>query len=150
MLGALSRSHWAHLIGHTTPGPIPIVPPALLLERDELGRHWITAADVARLDLSRLRFAVLSTCSSAVRGSDGWMSRSLLARGFIEAGTQGVIASLTPVEDRESADLFRLMYRRLAAGEPAAEALRSAQKELLRSSNGVPGTWMSFVYLGHG
>lgn len=148
VLEELPDYQWAHLIGHTSPGPLPIIPPALLLQRDEAGRAWVTAADVARLDLSQLRFVVLSTCSSAVRGQDGWMSRALLARGFLAAGARGVVGSLSPVDDRKSAELFRLMYRYLASGTPAAEALQRAQIKMLRSSGGEPGTWLSFIYLG--
>ncbi len=67
-----------------------------------------------------------------------------LSRAFLRAGARGTIATLWPVGP-PAADLMARFYPRLAAGEPPAEALAAAKRELRRGRWGHPLYWAPFV-----
>ncbi|HWM91814.1 MAG TPA: CHAT domain-containing tetratricopeptide repeat protein [Thermoanaerobaculia bacterium] len=74
---------------------------------------------------------VLSACDSGrgkELGGEGLLS---LTRAFQFAGARAVVASLWQVSDKGSADLMIRFYRHLRNGEPAADALRQAQLEIV-------------------
>ena len=81
------------------------------------------------------RLATLSACESA-RGQpfagEGLLG---LARALHIAGARNVLASSWRINDRSTADLMAEFYRRLAAGDSEAEALRQAQISVLRREN---------------
>jgi len=113
---------------------------------DQDGR--LESSEIARLDLAG-RTVVLASCRSAggtVLRGEGVMS---LARAFFQAGAHGVVASLWPLRDDESAVLFRRFYRRLAEGETVGEALHGARCEAIEA--GEPAAaWAGLVVLGDG
>lgn len=87
----------------------------------------------------RADLVVLSACDTAVgRRQDGEGLLSL-SRAFLIAGARSVVASLWSVEDLSTSELMIRFYRRLAASEPAGEALRAAQVELLRGPIEIAG-----------
>jgi CHAT domain-containing protein len=62
-----------------------------------------------------------------------------------------VLASLWRVEDRATARLMELFYRRLASGESEAAALAGAQRAMLREPDrGHPFYWAAFILSGSG
>ena len=100
------------------------------------------------------RLVVLSACSSAGGPAGSWQSGLTLARSFLSAGAERVIATLRAVDDEESARLFQTFYRELALGRDAAASLRTAQLETLRwrrqtERTGAP-TWPFVVILDGG
>lgn len=126
---------------------------AVLLASDgtgESGPHdgRLESSEIARLKLGG-RTVVLASCRSAggtVLLGEGVMS---LARAFFQAGAHGVVASLWPLRDDESAALFRRFYRHLAAGETVAGALHTARQEAIAA--GEPAAaWAGLVVLGDG
>lgn len=92
----------------------------------------LTAQQILRLPLSGTELVVLSTCSSAGGPVISWQSGLTLARSFLSAGAKRVVATLHAVDDEESAKLFQIFYRELAAGRSASASLRSAQLSVLR------------------
>jgi CHAT domain-containing protein len=111
----------------------------------------ITATDISRLNLARLRLVVLASCDSL----GGTMTRSEgpmgLARAFLSAGAGTVVASLAPVADRATAALTTLFHREFVNTRDAAAALRLAQLAMLRSSDpelAAPEHWAYFVVVG--
>lgn len=85
-----------------------------------------------RPDLSAARLAVLSACRS---GLSDYLDLPDEALGFpavfLQAGIPAVIGTLWPVADLSSALLIRRFYEvHLKEGQPAGEALRSAQRWL--------------------
>ena len=103
--------------------------------RREGGEGFLTAADVAALDLSA-DLAVLSACETGlgreVRG-EGVVG---LPQAFFRAGARAVVVTSWKVRDRATAELMAAFYERLAHGERPAAALRAAQ---LRSAAGRAG-----------
>lgn len=108
----------------------------------------LQSAEIAGLDLAG-RTVVLASCRSAsgsVLRGEGVMS---LGRAFFQAGAHGVVASLWPLRDDESAALFGRFYRRLAEGVTVGEALRDARREAIAA--GEPAAaWAGLVVLGDG
>jgi len=113
---------------------------------DQDGR--LESSEIARLHLDG-RTVVLASCRSAggtVLRGEGVMS---LARAFFQAGAHGVVASLWPLRDDESAVLFRRFYRRVAEGATVGEALHGARREAIEK--GEPAAaWAGLVVLGDG
>ena len=105
-------------------------------------------------DIYNLRLAadlvVLSACQTGlgkeVRG-EGLMG---LTRAFLYAGAPRVIVSLWNVNDRATADLMVIFYRRMLRDhESPAEALRQAQLELRKQKQWEsPYYWAAFVEHG--
>ena len=94
----------------------------------------LSAAEVEKQDLSRIRVAVLSACQTAwsvTGGSDGPDS---LTRAFLQAGVPVVIGSLWRVHDDVLPNLLATFHRHLRKGDCPAEALRAAQIEFMGSS----------------
>jgi CHAT domain-containing protein len=95
---------------------------------------------------------VLSACETAlgreIRG-EGLVG---LARGFMYAGAERVVASLWQVQDRATASLMERFYRGLLQeGRSPADALRQAQLAMLSDSDGrfsFPYYWAGFVFQG--
>jgi len=115
------------------------------------GRGRITAAEIRTLDLSRLRLAVLSACTS-VRTADGRSNFGGLASAFLDAGAEGVIGSLWRVDDPTTARLMAALHRHYAAALDAPSALRAAQLEMIRADDArlkTPAAWAGFVYATH-
>jgi CHAT domain-containing protein len=107
-------------------------------------------------DIVSLHFAarvvVLSACSTAVGRLQGQVGVANLARAFLQAGADSVVSTLWPVDDLQSLFLMKAFYSHLAAGIPAADALASAKRDMLRESgsDASPLTWAGFVLLGNG
>lgn len=108
----------------------------------------LTAVDIEPLNLPS-SLVVLSGCETAV-GEVGQCEEGLgLVRAFLIAGAARVVGSLWPVDDAATADLMVGFHRALAAGSPAAQALRQAQ-QAQRLQRPHPYFWAGFAVHGGG
>jgi CHAT domain-containing protein len=113
----------------------------------------LTAGEIAALDLSAVRWAVLSACDTGlgtVRAGEGVLG---LRRAFEIAGAATLIMSLWSVEDEATRVWMARLYEARASGLPAAEAVRRAARELLamqrrRHQPAHPFFWGGFVAAG--
>jgi CHAT domain-containing protein/tetratricopeptide (TPR) repeat protein len=93
---------------------------------------------------------VLSACQTGlgkeIRG-EGLVG---LTRGFMYAGAARVMASLWKVDDAATAELMKQFYKgMLGKGQSPAEALRSAQIEMMKQQRWqAPYFWAAFVLQG--
>ena len=72
-----------------------------------------------------------------------------LARAFLFAGARSVEASLWQMSDTGTARVMGAFYREYARGVSKAEALRQAQRVLLRNKRYAdPYYWSGFVLAG--
>ena len=114
----------------------------------------LTGAEIAALDLSRVRCAVLSACRTGVARADQLESIQGLERGLRLAGVGQVVMSLWPVEDADARSWMRAFYRaHLGRGLEIAEAVHAADLERLRDlrSEGRqprPHRWAPFFVRG--
>src|SRR5262249_4109526 len=114
---------------------------------------WVTAEEIALLDLRGTELVVLSACQSGlgdVKSGEGVYG---LRRAFLYAGVRALVTSLFEVPDRETRELMKRFYRELNAGQSKLAALQTAQRGLLSQRRQTQGTghpffWASFVLVG--
>ena len=107
----------------------------------------MNVADIAQMHLGRCSTVVLAACSTArgkVRRFEGTLS---VARAFLATGTPSVVATLWPIDDGDAARFFPRLHEYLARGLSAAEALRAAQLDSIRSSE-APSMWAAVQVIG--
>lgn len=114
----------------------------------------LTAEEIAALDLTRTRWAVLAACSTARSATRRYEGPFGLARAFRLAGVRTVLTSLWPVDDVATAEWSRTLYRaRIESDLGAADALAVAQRGVLaarraRGESVHPYYWAAFVASG--
>lgn len=114
---------------------------------------WVTAEEIALLDLHGTELVVLSACQTGlgdVKGGEGVYG---LRRAFLVAGARSLLSSLFEVPDTETRELMKHFYKGLKNGQPKSIALNSAQRTLIasrRQGHGAahPFFWASFVLTG--
>jgi CHAT domain-containing protein/tetratricopeptide (TPR) repeat protein len=105
-----------------------------------------TTRDAYTLEL-HCDLVVLSACETGVNTVASGDELIGLARGFFAAGTPALLVSLWTVDDASTALLMARFYTRLQAGDTPAQALRVAQRELMRQ-HPHPFFWAAFVLMG--
>ena len=144
----LAQARYVHFATHGILGLDKGKQPALVLGQTngQSEDGLLELNEIANLKLNA-DLVVLSAC----RTGQGRLQRgegvSGLARMFIYAGTKGVVCSLWSVDDRETANLMVSMYRHLQKEQPAADALRAAQLEMIQAGKG-PLYWAPFILIG--
>ena len=112
----------------------------------------VQAYEIYKLNLERAKLVVLSACRSGVEKYYGGEGMIGLSRPFLAKRIPLVVASLWPVESDSTADLMISFQRhRKMDGQPIAQALRQAQIQMLKDTNGDnsrPYHWASFVAIG--
>lgn len=108
---------------------------------------FITAAEIAQMNLRECDIAVLSACETALGklGGDGVFG---LQRGFKNAGVHSLLMSLKEVQDDATAELMSSFYRHWI-GENCSkrQALVEAQRELREKGYTNPNDWATFILL---
>jgi CHAT domain-containing protein/tetratricopeptide (TPR) repeat protein/uncharacterized protein YjeT (DUF2065 family) len=140
-----------HFAGHAVFNPEQPELSYLALAGDESGSGILRAGEIAELRLSNVQVVVLSACSSLSPRPSRTGAIAGLAYSFLHAGAPATVSTLWDVEDGATTELLIAFHRRMAAGTPAAEALRLAQIDALRSENreaGDPRAWAAFIYTG--
>ena len=105
----------------------------------------LTANEVALLDLSKTRLAVLSACRTAV-GEYSLEGVYGMHRGFKQAGVKSILATLWNVNDKSTARLMELFYGQWLSGTPMQQSLNEAIREL-RKEYPSPFYWAPFVLM---
>lgn len=99
------------------------------------GDSFITLRRLLDHYFPKLRLAVLSSCETALVGTDIVEEGLGLPGGFLQAGAAGVIASSWQASDRSAPFLVSRLYWLIeCCGRPPAQALREAQIWLRDSS----------------
>jgi len=119
----------------------------------------LTQEDVANWNVPD-SVVVMSGCNSAASGAAAGAGILGLSRAWLMAGASTVVGSFWPTPD-DSGELFRSFYAHLAAGlragmdggpieRMAADALRSAQMDMVRSASwrSQPKYWSAFYAVG--
>jgi CHAT domain-containing protein len=116
---------------------------------DQVGT--LRAAEIGKLRLSNLQIVVLSACSTLNPRRSRMGAIAGLAYSFLRAGAPATVSTLWDVDDAVTTELLVSFHNRFAGGMPAAEALRLAQQDALRSQRPElrsPRVWGAFVYTG--
>ena len=114
---------------------------------------WLTAEEIAMMDLTGTDLVVLSACESGLGDVAYGEGVSGLRRAFLYAGARTLVTSLFKVPDKETSELMRDFYGGLKAGKSKLDALRDAQLAMIkrrREAHGAahPFYWASFVLVG--
>jgi CHAT domain-containing protein len=124
-------------------------------DHDSLGLDdgWVSAEEVATLDLHGTELVILSGCDTGLGDVRLGEGVSGLRRAFRYAGARSLIMSLAAVGDEATRTLMKRLYAGLAAGRGKLEALRQAQLSVLRDQRkrigeGQPWRWATFVLVG--
>lgn len=107
---------------------------------------YVTAADVAKMNLRNCQLTVLSACETALgkMGDDGVFG---LQRGFKNAGVHTLLMSLRQVDDKATTELMTQFYKELMAGNTPNQSLRKAQQYIRQHGYDDPQYWASFIIL---
>lgn len=108
--------------------------------------------DLYRMNLKRLRLAVLSACQTGVERFYKGEGMIGMSRAFIASGVPTVVASLWPVESDATAELMISFHEHRKRGNNATvEALRRAQLGMVAGDvqrYRHPYYWAPFVVIG--
>ena len=114
-------------------------------EHKNLYESMLQVRQIRNLHLDA-RLVTLSACDTGV-GPVGEEGVDNIVNAFIEAGADSVVSTLWELEDHTTEHLMAEFYARLGKGESKGEALRDAQRELIKE--GVkPYYWASFELVG--
>ena len=145
------RFAYIHFAAHATANrQSPLDSAVILAGADETNR--LAARSVMSVPLSA-ELVTISACRSA--GGRTYAGEGLVgfAWAFLRAGAHNVIAGLWDVSDRSTAELMAEVYRRIAAGKDAPDALRAAKLDLIHKGGAwaKPYYWAPFqLYAGAG
>ncbi len=117
---------------------------------DALGRveGIVTAEEIAALDLTACRLAVLSACETGLGVRRAGLSVQSMQTALHAAGAAASVTALWGVRDRTTRDLMLEFYRRLwVEGAPLDVALWEAKRSL-RDAGRPPFDWAGFVLAG--
>lgn len=122
---------------------------SMINERGEQKNGFLQLHDIYNLNLSA-DLVVLSACDTGLGKNIKGEGLVGLTRGFMYAGSKGVIASLWKVDDRATAELMGYFYKALLQeGLPPAAALRSAKQAMRRHKTfAAPYYWAAFQLQG--
>jgi CHAT domain-containing protein/tetratricopeptide (TPR) repeat protein len=99
---------------------------------------YLSAEEIALLDLSGCELAVLSACDTGWGHQARWLGVQGLQRGFHQAGARHVLASLWSVSDPATSVLMQEFYDQLwQKRKTPREALRQAQLAVLKDPGRV-------------
>lgn len=112
---------------------------------------YLTALEMAQLDLSGTELVVVSACDSGrgdILQGEGVFG---LKRAIVVAGARSSLLSLWKVDDKATAALMESFYRRLEAGEGRGAALQATQEEFRQHPIAAwrhPSVWAAFQLSG--
>lgn len=114
---------------------------------------WVTAEEIALLNLRGTELVVLSACQTGLGDARGGEGVYGLRRAFLYAGARTLLTSLFEVPDTETRELMQRFYGGLKAGSGKLASLHAAQRGMIaerRRTGGAahPFFWGSFVLVG--
>jgi CHAT domain-containing protein len=147
VLAEIADASLIHLACHCISVPHDPLASRVLLAGD----RPLYAEEFLAMPTLKARLAVLSGCDTAVVGPNHADEALGLATAFMGRGVPGVIATLWPVIDEESANLMGDVARNLKQGHPPQRALLDAQRVAAHpggSTGGRISTWAGFSFIG--
>lgn len=142
---SVSQAETIHFAGHALTSEWTPEETFLVLKNADGAEERLDLREIAELKLERSPTVVLAACNTAVGRTTPLEGTMSAARAFLAAGASSVVATLWPVDDRQSAAFFVRLHEHLARGEAPAHALRNTQIESIRA--GVPPSMWGAVRL---
>lgn len=162
VVALLGGADLIHIATHTVQFPAYGGQPALLLSppaqrslAENVGASLLTATDIAAMNFSGTKLAVVSSCESAI-GTEAERVQGLGVGGaFYEAGARSVIATVWPIEDAAAEQFASVFYEELLRRPTVpADALRHAINRIIGEDRSRGSAlrridaWGPFILLG--
>ena len=152
--GRLADYRLVHFAIHGRLGSGPGRPPALVLslyeaetdKRPPTNDGLLTIGEASAIKLNA-DLVVLSGCHTGRGEMALGEGVTGLARGFLNAGTRGVLCSLWTLDDEEATDSMLGIYRSIVAGQDHAVALGEAKRKMIRAGL-PPFRWAPLILIG--
>ncbi len=138
VIAAAADASFLEIHAHGLPGGADSDTSVLVLASDARGRYALGGADIRRARLRGSPVVVLAACHASAVG-ETFHSTWGLADAFVAAGARAVIASPDPIQDAGAPVFFAALRKRIAAGEPPAQALRA---ERLTRTDSMERSWI--------
>lgn len=103
----------------------------------------VTAYEISQLNLSNTKLVVLSACETGLGDVNATEGVFGLQRAFKLAGVNKLIVSLWKVPDKETAELMKIFYTQLLAGNSIEKAFATAKAKMRKKYS--PYYWAAFV-----
>jgi CHAT domain-containing protein len=139
--GQLADYETLHFATHALPNPYTPELSRVLLSDDDL-----TLSAILHLRL-QAKLVTLSCCQAAISDVASGDEITTLARAFLYAQAQSVVASLWPITDQTSSYFMGLFYQAYNEGQTVAQALQLAQQTLQQEGYSAYH-WAAFIALG--
>jgi CHAT domain-containing protein len=138
-----------HLAAHAQVDLVDPLESRILLAPDERDTGFLNARDVYGVNLGRTALVTLSACESGLGRIERGDEIVGFTRSFLSAGASALLVSLWPVSDESTELLMTVLYRELAAGKDAAQALQTAQMAVRAKTRFAhPFFWAAFDLVG--
>jgi len=122
---------------------------ALLMGSPEDGSSFVTARELASLDWSKCRLAVLSACLTATGAERGMVNNQSLVQALLGGGAHRVVAARWSIDSEATRSLMDGFYQALMGGAPAPAALALAANAVAsKPSWSHPYYWAAFDVFG--
>lgn len=108
---------------------------------------FVSALEVAEMDLRKTQLVVLSACDSATGDFEVGDGVFGFRRAFLQAGAETVVGSLWTVDSPVTRELMVMFYKNLVQGQDKERALASAERSI-RRMHPEPYYWAPFVLSG--
>jgi CHAT domain-containing protein len=145
-LALLPSAGTIHLATHAVTSSHDPMNSVLLLAPDGQRPGEVRANEIVRASC-RAHVVVLAACQTSFPAETP-SDIGTLSLAFLAAGARNVIGTLWNVDDEDGAAFSRLLHAELRAGTAPSEAVRRAQRELLRTR--PLRAWSAFTVTGAG
>lgn len=115
---------------------------------DDENDGFLEAGEIVQLKLNS-DLVVLSSCNSGLGSIDEAEGIIGMTKAFFEAGAKSVVVSLWEVNDKYTARLMTLFYKKLSEGLDKDDALRQAKIDFIKQHSPNPYYWSAFVISGN-
>lgn len=149
VLSGLQQVDVFHYAGHAVSHPSRPNYSRLIISASADDVEGVIYADEIAALPSVPRLVLLAACETSAGAQRPGAGLVGMAGAFLTAGTETVVATLWPIADRESADLFVRIHENMSNGLAPREALRRAQRAAAAAGVST-ATWAAVVAIGVG
>ena len=127
----------------------PLLRSGLALAGADGGAGILSALELASIDLTGTKLAVLSACETGLGDLMNGEGVFGLRRALVIAGTEAQVVSLWQVDDEATRAMMVAYYTKLQAGGGRSEAMRATRLVMMRQPKTAhPFFWASFLVSG--
>lgn len=127
----------------------PLLRSGLALAGADGGSGILSALELASIDLSGTKLAVLSACETGLGDLMSGEGVFGLRRALVIAGAETQVVSLWQVDDEATRTMMVEYYTKLRAGAGRSEAMRATRLKMMQQSQTThPFFWASFLVSG--